>query len=686
MAETQDRRPSAASSSASPHDPNRKPVTGSILNNPHEAPSLSEVKAKSSKRSAIKAAFIPVQPGKQIKTNGKPLGKSFERARPLPKDIKVEGGQVLDRDPRGEDASTGDGVVLTSSTSRDSDATSSYSPGSSSDFALDTSSETTGDNADSATSYESDDFDEASTASSSSQSRRARKRTDTMSTQDSSMSGSSHTPSIRFCPLPVSGRLKRANSITIGIAARSQMLRSQGPGRNANFPPQPAPQQLPHGMTWAEGHPGQQHQSQQPQPQQQQQQQQVASPPQSQARQPPGSQQQKQAAAAPPQQTWYTGGPKPADHIDLGEEITKRWKSAWKRMKSSGDGGSADVTSEKEGKGAPTPNGAAQNEAAARNSRASVEDTTGEQTPKRPASPSSEGTAAPDLAMSKMSLDDSREHKQPVPQHHETQGSHHDHFPPHQHLLDHGGEEGTRTPRQGVTRRLSTGAFLKNASLREMQEERRREVLGVEGGDQEADPDSEAAAAAGAGRSSSPVGMDVDEGGAASPARSHSGGPQQAKDEEGLVAGLKESLSGVGNATVWNRLSPWGSEGPTSAAANGVSVDDSALPQRRQGRDKEREEQQQRTDAPSKKSGARVVEPHRNPEEEEFQDADQDADDDEDEDEDGDDEEMREAEKLAQDSLGRSSGGGGGGDDGGGDGGQSGMNKMGRAAGVEVVH
>lgn len=105
-----------SSSNGTPHDPNLKPST-SILANAHEGQSREKIRAKSSKRSAFKAAFIPVQPGRQMKTNGKPLGRTFERKTPLPQGAKFEGGPVLQHDPRGEEASAGDGLVPPSSTS-----------------------------------------------------------------------------------------------------------------------------------------------------------------------------------------------------------------------------------------------------------------------------------------------------------------------------------------------------------------------------------------------------------------------------------------------------------------------------------------------------------------------------------------------------------------------------------------
>lgn len=213
-----------------------------ILKNAHEAPKKTAKPAESGFRSALKAAFIQPQPGKQMKTKGQPLGKSFERTKPLP--VKHEGGEVLSHDPRGEHASCGDGIILsptdtgsggdegdcgsggpsTESFSEVSQPPNQLKP-SSDDGALDSK-----DNADI-----------------------RRGRSETMSSTTSgagrspSMSGASNSGAstsgssvsnthccIKFAPLPTSGRLKRANSITIGVAARSQLLHSQGSGRATN--------------------------------------------------------------------------------------------------------------------------------------------------------------------------------------------------------------------------------------------------------------------------------------------------------------------------------------------------------------------------------------------------------------------------------------------------------------------
>lgn len=56
----------------------------------------------------------------------------------------------------------------------------------------------------------------------------------TRSVSRSSQASSNNPCKIKFCPLPSSGRLKRANSITIGVAARSHLLQSQGSARTTD--------------------------------------------------------------------------------------------------------------------------------------------------------------------------------------------------------------------------------------------------------------------------------------------------------------------------------------------------------------------------------------------------------------------------------------------------------------------
>lgn len=259
-----------------------------ILCNAHEKPRRSS-KNDSGIRSTLKAAFVPPQPGKQSKTNGKPLGKTFRREQPLPQ--SHAGGEVLKVDPRGPNAHVGDGIVLESPGAEESDgehtspgvaSADSASPGSAVEY-LSPPPETTDGSTDG-----------------------GRSRSNTASTELSdtgSSSKGSNPCSIKFAPLPSSGRLKRANSITIGVAARSQLLHSQGAGRqqyNAGF--------------WQQA----QQQQQLVQRQRQQQQQQPRF---------------NQAAR-------YSGF-QADDTVDLGEEIWKGARKAWNRVRSGGSVSSA---------------------------------------------------------------------------------------------------------------------------------------------------------------------------------------------------------------------------------------------------------------------------------------------------------------------------------------------------------
>ncbi|CAO1636941.1 unnamed protein product [Parajaminaea phylloscopi] len=631
----------ASKLSTSPHDPLRRPPA-SILANAHEALSVADVK-KASKRSAIKAAFVPAQPGRKIKTDGRPLGKTFERTVPLPADTKISGGQVLDYDPRG-DVGAGDGVVLAprrtpSSASSSPPSSSPQQKGAEGDGYIAASPDQEYDGTGT--------FAGASSSSSSVDSydgSRGRSRTDTMSTHDSTLtsetsSSSSHAASIRFAPLPISGRLKRANSITIGVAARSHLLRSQGPGRNSMYPPQPTQPPLPHGMSW------QHHQQPQRSGASGQQ-------PQTGRNQSPSthaSSGSSHTGAAPPQMTWYNGGSRPDDVIDLGEEISKRCKSAWKKLRGSSvsesDTPSATKTPTSNEAAIPPPRPNETTKGPVSNVvRTSVEDTTGDRTPRRrPTSPSSEAAGGSTAdGISKLSLEDGADAVEP-------QGSHRDHFPPH-HLPgdhrngDHDEAEGSKTPRQGVHRRLSTGAFLKNASLREMQEERRRGLLGVDASesDHAQGQGDDLTMADGEPLSSSD-----------GPLRSqHGAADVHGEEEEAAAARLKEGLGSTGAGTVLGRLAGWASTG-NGDAAKGNHQDTPT----HSGQDGASRSGQ------GTKKGRIVVDP-RNPEQEEFH-ADGDDDDDDDDDrasenasDDGDgdgdedeDEEMRQAEELAQRSL-----------------------------------
>lgn len=186
------------------------PSNSGILCNAHEAPPRNG-KMDGGIGSKLKAAFTHQHPGKQIKSNGKPLGKTFHRQQPLPQ--SHAGGEVLRIDPRGPDAPVGDGVVLSSGEASDDEA----QPGSPS--------------GQSSSNDETAESDNGSNGFLSPNNHANRSRSNTASTEMSE--GGSSVCKIKFAPLPSSGRLKRANSITIGVAARSQLLQSQGSGRQA---------------------------------------------------------------------------------------------------------------------------------------------------------------------------------------------------------------------------------------------------------------------------------------------------------------------------------------------------------------------------------------------------------------------------------------------------------------------
>lgn len=576
--------------SISPHNPALKPAS-SILANPHEVPTGSAAAAKakaqgSSLSSTLKSAFMVQQPGKQMKTNGKPLGKSFERKVPLPEGETFAGAPVLDVDPRGEGASAGDGVVLTTPAGGGDNpeaaaAARATEAGSMGGHRGSVTSESSynGSSADS----EAIDIDSPSEGGSPPSSvsgttkiiPKTRGRTDTMSTDTSSASSSSRSASIRFAPLPVSGRLKRANSITIGVAARSQMLHSQGAGRSWNQPVSPYHQQHMQqfqqqsqrggpsgsggtGRQMANGH--------------------------SSNNQPSSSSQQAPA--------WHANngsGQRPDDVIDLGEEISKRARSAWKRMR----GSSAS-------KERPSKEAAQAAAATGVDSPAALPSTVGDdqgeegshtpaggKTPRRP--------STPDQSSSSL--------------HHPSQGSHRDHFPPHEAGTADVSGSGAATPGAGssspthhhdLQRRVSTGAFLGNSSLREMQEERRRQVLGLEGLSLE---DGE-----------SQVSDDYGEGTTLA----------DTQDEESRAATMKEGLGRTGAGTVLGRLAPWTPSNPFASS----------------------------TPATKTEGKERLVRPH-NPEVEENESTSTSsaAANEEAEGEDPDDEEMKEAEALAEESM-----------------------------------
>jgi hypothetical protein len=227
LTQSQSRTPSIASSkgssiyATSPQTPltGGTPPKGGILANAHEAPKKPIKPADNGFTAALKNAFILPTPGKQMKNTGKPLGKSFRRTSPLPT-VGHEGGEVLKRDPRGQNAPVGDGVVLTTDPDdEDEESVPAWSPITATSSA--SSSSEAASAQESAWSGEHYGRGRSSTASTN------------MSRSDSIAStASSNNPcKIKFCPLPSSGRLKRANSITIGVAARTHLLQSQGSAR-----------------------------------------------------------------------------------------------------------------------------------------------------------------------------------------------------------------------------------------------------------------------------------------------------------------------------------------------------------------------------------------------------------------------------------------------------------------------
>ncbi|UZJ52845.1 hypothetical protein CBS101457_002165 [Exobasidium rhododendri] len=264
------------------------PRGGGILANAHEASKKPIKAADNSFTSALKSAFIPQQAGKQMKCDGKPLGKTFERTQPLAT-RGHEGGEILKKDPRGVNAPCGDGVVLTEDivdADEDDAESTRWSP---------TSEATTSD------SLTSSSLD---SASESSWDQVPRGRSDTMSSsmsrsisQASSQSSRNNPCSIKFAPLPSSGRLKRANSITIGVAARSQLLQSQGGGRSSNNNSNAAAWQAQYNAS-RYGGPQSNTQAQVPQPRQQ-----------------------------------TASVIRADDTVDLGEELRKGALKAWRRMK-----------------------------------------------------------------------------------------------------------------------------------------------------------------------------------------------------------------------------------------------------------------------------------------------------------------------------------------------------------------
>lgn len=331
-----------------------------ILTNAHEAPKRNPKAVDSGIRSALKSAFIPTTPGKQMKTNGKPLGKSFERQQPLSQ--SHEGGEILKVDPRGRKASVGDGIIFSPSGSSTDDEMEMVKGRFTS--ASDLLKVPNGN----AIAHERGRSDSVSTSGFS-------ERSESVSSNQSS---SNNPCCIKFAPLPTSGRLKRANSITIGVAARSQLLQSQGGGRSGS-----------NAAAWQQQW-----------------------------------QQQQQNKNDSSNYSRHSGIQGRDEQIDLGQELRKGAAKAWNRVR----------------RGSSVSSGSSASQEASKSSQPAVEsvdeeaeghDEGGEKTPKRPSSP----------------LHMSAEDEEP---------------------------EGSRTPRHGMQRRVSTGAFLGAQSFREMEEKRKR--------------------------------------------------------------------------------------------------------------------------------------------------------------------------------------------------------------------
>ncbi|SNX85450.1 uncharacterized protein MEPE_04159 [Melanopsichium pennsylvanicum] len=475
----------------------------SILDNPDEVlpHKASRSGSESGFKAALKATFLPPPtPGRQIKVeDGKRLGKTFRRIEPRPNDF--EGGQVLDYDPRGRAATAGDGILpqewikppTSSQDRRDSASESGY--GSDKESSVGTLSEL-GETSDFSRSYTSEAgsaWGDSSERGRNPYSASNRVREASMASVASSSSGAA----IKFAPLPVSGRLKRANSITIGVAARSHLLQSQGTAA----PPRPlyTPQHV-HGS-----------------------------------------------------QSWYTGAqpqapPRYDDVIDVGEEIKKRASRAWKLIRGGGGSGSdssstkvkenadpvaSDSRSDADQKGAADAalfkkpkksfpkegapvadpetgelkmaNGSNVN-TTPKISQGQVSDkakktragetangrVSGDQTPRRAASPTAQLRSMsiseePEAEEAAAALEAAHA-KNVAKSAHLGNGHHHHEFedgPQHNtfHLADEHDaahlDSGAATPRSGMQRRLSTGTFLRGLSIRGIQEDRRRSLLGL---------------------------------------------------------------------------------------------------------------------------------------------------------------------------------------------------------------
>ncbi|PWN52975.1 hypothetical protein IE53DRAFT_230668 [Violaceomyces palustris] len=523
--------PSESSASSSPDDSfkvspilSRRPSAG-ILCNAHESPARLKAANKSatSLSQAFKNHFKQSTPGRQAKTDGKPLGKTFHRKEPLPGGCRFEGAEVLPYDPRGEKATAGDGVLppgailvpngaglashagggggsgseIASSVGDDSEALQSS----------DLSQSFRSDSSAAWSTPDRDDFDShrgRTLSPSDIDHRRVRQASVTSTTSTTS---SSNPCAIRFAPLPTSGRLKRANSITIGVAARSHLLYSQGTAA--------PPRQMPM-------HPGYQYGG---------------------------------WCQAPPPTYVH---PRADEVIDVGEEIKKGAIKAWKMVRGSNkkNGQAKDATAasaaaptsandKADGSGSPAKKGGPGSAGGDTAISALANDTKASDAAKdsdipdhpllvscdtsRPApgssTPGSQSSARLDVSKLRIAEDeeevrggkgegdddtgveriasptraamvlttenDAGHRTEPRglvssaqdfgegPQH----GSFH--HSDSRHLENAVGmegdeeEEGVRTPRLGMQRRVSTGTFLKGLSIRHMQEDRRKE-LGID--------------------------------------------------------------------------------------------------------------------------------------------------------------------------------------------------------------
>ncbi|KDN37115.1 hypothetical protein K437DRAFT_259919 [Tilletiaria anomala UBC 951] len=466
------------------------PPSGGILNNAHEVPKRKIGADNKGVAAALKGMFKHSHSGKQVKVapGSGPLGKTFERTQPLPaeKVKEIKGPEVLAFDPRAQDASIGNGIIISptllmkSSGSPERNQANRPSPTVASAGATDTNQlsedgpaspnrlgSTSGEVEESlpcSTSQSESEFrDEAADRPSSTKGGNGSHTTtsgyqggDSYGRQPSAISQTSTTisnvpatsidsgtrrsewpsagASIRFCPLPVSGRLKRANSITIGVAARSHLLQSQGSARQ-NYAVVPPHQQQQHSWVPFE---------------------------------------QKS-----PHQTQALSSPQGKDDIvGVGELMQRGAMKAWRKMRrrsASRDSSTSASAAKNSSVAAGTTIGkddtvvgkAVENKAtvaASSGKEGGADDEheaqSGGKTPRRTASP-------PRLL-----------HMPPATSAAEADGMH----TPQGAV---GTEDGALAHDDAIphiTRRLSTGTFLKDASLRQIQETRRRELLGDEEG------------------------------------------------------------------------------------------------------------------------------------------------------------------------------------------------------------